>query len=88
MISDGRYQLRVLAGLKERLLDPEAVELFVREYHEEYARRDREEGRARRKLERRIAEATARIDRLVEAVASGAQNFIEIRERLVEARST
>lgn len=38
IISDERYEDRVLAGLKERLLDPEAVALFVREYHEENAR--------------------------------------------------
>ncbi len=87
IISDERYESRVLAGLKERLLDPEAVALFVREYHEENARRDRNEGHFRRKLERRIAQATRRIGRLVEAIASGANGFDEVRETLTEARA-
>jgi site-specific DNA recombinase len=87
IISDQRYQSRVLSGLKERLLDPEAVSLCVRLYHEESARRDREETRDRGKLERRINDACGRIDRLVEAVAAGGGDFVEIREKLVEARS-
>ncbi|HEY7810952.1 MAG TPA: recombinase family protein [Allosphingosinicella sp.] len=87
IISDERYEARVLAGLKERLLDPEAVALFVREYHEENARRDRLEGRARAKLERKIAQATRRIDRLVEAIASGAGKFDEVRDMLIGARA-
>ncbi|HEY5711240.1 MAG TPA: recombinase family protein [Allosphingosinicella sp.] len=87
IVSDERYETRVLSGLKERLLHPEAVALFVREYHEENARRDREEGRERRQLERRVTDATARIDRLVEALANGAHGFGEIREKLIDARA-
>jgi site-specific DNA recombinase len=86
-ISDGQYQSRILWGLKDRLLDPEAVSLYVRLYHEESARRDREQIRERQKLERRIADLSARIDRLVEAVASGAGDFPEIRGKLIEARA-
>jgi hypothetical protein len=29
IISDDRYETRVLTGLQEKLLDPEAVELYV-----------------------------------------------------------
>ena len=86
IISDERYEARVLAGLKERLLDPEAVALFVREYHEENARRDREERRARGRLERKIAQATRQIKRLVDAIGSGASTFEEVRVSLTDAR--
>ena len=55
-ISDDRYRTRVLHGLKEKLLDPDAVEIYVQEYRAESLRRDREEGKTRRKLESKIAE--------------------------------
>ena len=86
IISDERYQARVLSGLKERLLDPEAVSLCVRLYHEENARRDREEARERHKVERKLADANGRIKRLVEAIAAGAGEFPEVREKLIETR--
>ena len=86
IISDERYQARVLSGLKERLLDPEAVSLCVRLYHEENARRDREDARERHKLARRLADANGRIERLVEAIAAGAGEFPEVRDKLIEAR--
>jgi hypothetical protein len=86
-ISNDRFEARVLAGLKERLLDPEAVALFVREYHEESARRDEQEGRGRRMLERKIAQATRRINHYVEAIGSGASTFGEVRAHMIEAKA-
>ena len=68
------------------MLDPEAVSLCVRLYHEENARRDREETRERHKVERKLAETNARIERLVEAIAAGAEEFPEVREKLLEAQ--
>ena len=87
VISDERFEARVLSGLKDRLLDPEAVALFVQEYHEENARRDREEGRARGKLERKIGQAKRRMARLVEAIASGASKFEQVRDQMIDAQA-
>ena len=85
IISTDRYESRVLSGIRERLLDPEAVELFVQNYHQENARRDREEGRERLGLERKLVSAEGRIDRMVEAIASGARTFPQVRDRMTEA---
>lgn len=85
-IRNERYQARVLSGLKERLLDPEAVSLCVRLYHEENARRNREDARDRHKLERKLTDINGRIERLVEAIAAGAGEFPEVHEKLIEAR--
>ena len=41
----------------------------------------------RLQLERKIADSSARIARLVEAIASGANRFDEVRDKLGEARS-
>ena len=49
-------------------------------------RRDREEGRTRRKLESRIAEADRRMERLVEAIASGAATFEQVSTKMSAAR--
>lgn len=38
-ISTESYENRVLAGLRERMLDPDLVEVFVAEYREEHAKR-------------------------------------------------
>ena len=43
IVSDELYESRALYGLTETLLDPDAADVFVREYHSEVARRDREE---------------------------------------------
>jgi hypothetical protein len=77
----------VLTGLQERLLDPEAVELYVQEYSAEGARRDRTDGRTRNRLERKIAECTRRIDRMINAIADGGGTFADFRDRLNDARS-
>jgi site-specific DNA recombinase len=86
-ISDERFRSRVLHGLKEKLLDPDAVEIYVQEYRTESLRRDREEGRTKRKLEGKIAEADRRMERLVEAIATGAATFEHVREKMTAARN-
>ncbi|MBV9840915.1 MAG: recombinase family protein, partial [Sphingomonadaceae bacterium] len=87
IISDERYEQRVLSGLKERLLDPEAVALFVSEYRAESARRDREECQDRATIERKLTQVTGRIERLVNAIADGVGNFPDIRDKLLEVRA-
>ena len=86
-ITTGEYERRVLAGLTERMLDPSLVELYVREYHEEYARKASELRQNEARLQRKVAEVRARISRLVTAIAEGGTEFAAIREALASARA-
>ncbi|MEO5865920.1 MAG: recombinase family protein [Sphingomonas sp.] len=87
IISDDRYETRVLTGLQEKLLDPEAVELYVQEYHAESTKRDRTDGRTRNRLEIKVVECSRRIDRMINAIADGGGTFADFRDRLNEGRS-
>ena len=78
---------RVLKGLQNHMLDPELVEIYVREYHLEHARRAKELTRESDRLKKRHADAVAKVERLVMAVADGADEFVEIREVLGKARA-
>lgn len=80
------YEGRVLADLKAGMLAPEAISTWVREYHRDFARRAADMGRDRTKVERRMAEAERRLERLVKAVADGGGEFAEIRALLTAAR--
>ena len=62
---------RVLAGLKKTLLHPDAQRAATKEFHEELLRRQAAEGGERLRLEKDIAEAGRRIDRIVDAIADG-----------------
>ena len=68
------------------MLDPELVSVFVREYHQEYGRRSADRTRRRSKVEKRRDEAVAKVNRLVEAIANGADEFVEIKAVLAAAR--
>ena len=85
IISDQRFNKRVLGGLREQLLTPEAIELYVSEYQAERALRDRESGQQRRDLERKIDTESNRIARLVDAIADGRVAVADIRDRLKAA---
>ncbi len=64
-------ETRVLGGLRDRLLAPEAVALYVRRYHEAWARREAEARDARAPLEKRL-EVNARAQRrIVTAIEEG-----------------
>ena len=78
---------RVIGGLQERMLDPQLVEIYVKEYHETHARQSAEMRRERLRVERRHAEAIGKVERLVTAIADGAGQFVEIRDILAKARS-
>lgn len=80
-------ETRVLAGLQERMLDPELVAIFVKEYHEERARRSVDMRRERAKLSRKHQEATQKVERLVTAIAEGAGSFAEIKDVMHKARA-
>lgn len=86
-VSTSIMESRVLAGLQERLLDPELVEIYVREYHRDYARRAAELERSTDDLRRRIDAADARVTRLVTAIADGGGEFEEIRDALANAKA-
>ncbi len=62
---------RVLGALKERLLDPEAVALAVRTYHEERRRLRQEEGQRLAKLEKRVSDLDRQITHIVDMIAEG-----------------
>ncbi len=85
VISDDLYNKRVLHGLTTRLLDPEAVELFVSEYHSVMARRERVEANERPAVERKIAKLDGNMDRLVDAIADGIGDQQRVKQRLREA---
>jgi DNA invertase Pin-like site-specific DNA recombinase len=62
---------RVLAGLKEKLLAPELVAEFVREFHAEANRLAREGEAARGAVDRQLADTDRRIGQIVGAIEQG-----------------
>lgn len=86
-ISTAQMEARVLSGLQEHMLDPDLIEIYVREYHLEHARRAKELAKTSERLKKRHREAVAKVERLVMAVADGADEFVEIREVLGKARA-
>ncbi|WP_237751485.1 recombinase family protein [Sphingobium sp. DC-2] len=79
------YEQRVLAALQEGLLDPRYVAIFVKEYHEDLARRTAEIKAERSVLERKLRNATDKVKRLAAALAEGAGEFMEVREIMTKA---
>jgi site-specific DNA recombinase len=82
-----QLERRVLDGLQRRMLDPELVSIFVKEFHLDSARRAKESARSRARIEKAHGEATAKVNRLVEAIANGADEFVEIKAILGTARA-
>lgn len=87
IVSTDRLETRVLQGLQHYMLNEDLIEIYVEEYRAEFAKRTRELGREGDRLRKRHGEAVAKIERLVEAVANGAQDFVEIRDVLARART-
>ena len=79
-------EARVLSGLSEQLLAPEAISLLVSEYHAEVGRQIDARRRERAALTRRLRTANRAVDNLVAAIANGASDFREIREALAARR--
>ena len=86
IVSARVMEARVLTGLQRHMLDPELVEIYVREYHLDYARRSKELGRESDRLKQKHRDAVAQVERLVMAVANGGDEFVEIRDVLTKAR--
>ncbi len=80
-------EARVIGGLKTHMLHPDLVSAFVREYHLEHSRKVRAIEKGRDQLERRLAEANQKLERLVAAIAEGASDFPEIRAALTRVRA-
>ncbi len=86
-IMTAQFEERVLAGLRTQMLDPEIVAIYVKEYHEEYAKRASATRRDTQRLQRRIDETERKIGRLVEAIAAGGGEFAEIKDALAAVRA-
>ena len=82
MIVTHELERRVLDGLTDKLLHPDIVAAYVKEYHLHFARQARKLERDRGGLERRHADALARVERLVAAIAAGGGAHTEILEAL------
>jgi site-specific DNA recombinase len=87
IVSARIMESRVLSGLRRHMLDPELIEIYVREYHLEHTRRAKEWERENARLRKQHREATLKVERLVEAVANGADEFAEIRDVMSKARA-
>jgi len=74
---------RVLAGLRERLLVPELVAEFVREFHAECNRKAREAETGRSSLERELADVSRRLGQILAAIEQGVVTATT-KERLLE----
>jgi site-specific DNA recombinase len=85
LINSREFERRVLADLKGQMLDPEAVAAYVREYTVEYARQTQSLARDRGRIDRQLAEAQRKVERLTRAVADGGSEFAEIRAALTAA---
>lgn len=77
---------RVLSGLQEQLLAPEAVSLLVREYRAQREQQLRRTKRDRASAEQRVAALDAGIARLVEAIADGTADLPEVRAAIQARR--
>jgi site-specific DNA recombinase len=86
-ISTRLMEGRVMEGLCNQMLDPEIIAIYHREYHLDFARRASQLDRDSGQLKRHHAEASAKIARLVAAIAAGGEEFAEIREALSKAKA-
>lgn len=70
--SRAKVEERALQGLREQILSPEAVALYVRTYHRASQARKENVASLRAPLERRLGELGRGIDRIVAAIERGA----------------
>lgn len=71
LVNRPEIEQRVLAGFQDRLLSPEAVSAYVRLYHEAWQRQVAQDRSARLPLQKRHAELSRQIDRIIDAVCAG-----------------
>lgn len=87
LITKQEYERRVLTDLQEQMLAPDVVEAYLDEYRREHSRRARDLVREQQALERRRDEAGRKVERLVNAIAQGGEEFQEIRTALASAKA-
>jgi len=68
------------------MLSHAVVDVYVKEYQTEYVNRSKDLRRQTALIERKISRAEIKIKRLVEAVAAGGGEFVEIRMALSAAK--
>ena len=85
-ISTNEYERRVLGQLQAIMLDTQAVEHFIQRYNAGMARKLAEAETSCAPLQRKIEECKARAKRLVDAIADGAGEFQEVKDRLRSTR--
>ena len=67
--------------------DLHLVDVYVTEYRSEFAKRTKEIGREGERLRKQHSDIVGKIERLVDAVANGAETFVEIRDVLTKIRN-
>jgi site-specific DNA recombinase len=80
-------EARVLAALKARLAQPEAIEHYLASYREERKRLAKANAGRRAALERKLAQAMRGIERVVDGIARGTMSDDEARLRLPDLRN-
>jgi site-specific DNA recombinase len=79
---------RVLQGATTQMLHPDVVGAYVIEYHRDFAREAAEIRKARSRIERQLAAANAKVDRLVMALTDDRlKEIAEIAEALSSAKA-
>jgi DNA invertase Pin-like site-specific DNA recombinase len=94
MVQGPEIEQRVLAGLRAKLLTPEAIELAVRTYREERKRLAAERARMRDSTERELGDVRRRIGKIVQDISehggsralSRELRDLEVRERALETK--
>ena len=86
-ITTESFERRVLKGLSEKLLDPELVAAYVEEYRRTWAELAAGARKDRRQLERRRADAEARIERYVRALGDGKLDVDTVAVAVNEAKA-
>lgn len=81
-VSRPAVEARVLSGLRERLLSPEAVAAYVAAYHRQWEALAAAERARRRPQERRLGELDRAIGRAVDAIVGGAGDVSALTGRL------
>jgi DNA invertase Pin-like site-specific DNA recombinase len=86
-ITNQSFEKRVLKGLSERLLDPELVAAYVEEYRAAWAEEAKKGRKDRTRIERRKADAEARIRRLMESYADGRLDLDSVADMIAGAKA-
>jgi hypothetical protein len=76
----------VLSGLKEKLIEPEIVEAFIKEFNAEIARQCAERGNDRRCDEAKLRDVKKKIEAIISAIEQGVLTE-STRERLLDLES-